>query len=185
MVGYVRDRHGRGLPRGARACRAASLVEAAAIGAMGFRRFIQKERERMTTKTALQPKQALEQLRPFLGASQRKAIREFCRGEEGEWYIRKVEELVRIIERMPLPYMTDGQGDDAVVHLHYFTAEWDFYILEKDARNDQMQAFGLVAGFETELGYINIAEITRAGAEIDLHWMPRTLGDVRAALAHR
>lgn len=127
---------------------------------------------------------ALTRLRPFVGAYQLRAIQGLCRGEEGEWYQQKVDGLAKTIDRIPLPYMSDGQGEDATVYLHYFTSAWDFYILEKDTGEVQEQAFGLVAGMETELGYISIDEITRAGAEIDLHWTPKPLREVRATLSH-
>ncbi|MHB1531426.1 hypothetical protein [Acidithiobacillus sp.] len=55
---------------------------------------------------------------------------------------------------MPKNYDTDGQGGDAVAFLHYFTGSWDWYITEKDVDSDdkgQIQAFGLVKGYETEL----------------------------------
>lgn len=38
-----------------------------------------------------------------------------------------------------------------------------------------LQAFGLVCGFETELGYVDIPELLETGVEFDLRWSPRPL----------
>ena len=122
---------------------------------------------------------AVRVLAPFIGKSQMRVMGDACRGEEGEWFREKLCELAGIIERMPSSYETDGQGDRAIVHLHYFTGGWDFYLIEKDANPEQHQAFGLVVGFEPELGYICLPEILQAGAELDLHWEPKTLAEVR------
>ena len=119
----------------------------------------------------------------FVGGSQKQVIRQNMRGEEGEWFCAKVVELSRVIESMPASYETDGQGDEAIVHLHYFTGGMDWYIVEKDAEDEQLQAFGLADLFRDggEVGYIDLTEITRCGAELDFHWTPKTLGEVRAA----
>ena len=39
----------------------------------------------------------------------------------------------------------------------------------------QLQTFGLVCGFETELGYVDILELLEARVEFDLRWTPRPL----------
>lgn len=131
---------------------------------------------------AMNVAEVLGRIRPFLGASQFEAIRRFCNGEEGEWYREAVARIDETIAKMPLPYTTDGQGEDAIVHLHYFCSGWDWFLTEKDSEPDQMQTFGLVAGLETELGYICIPEVTGVGAELDLHWTPKPLSEVRASL---
>ena len=67
----------------------------------------------------------------------------------------------------------------AVVHLHYFLGGSDWYITEKDVDGGVQQAFGYVVlnGDEdsSELGYLSIEEITRHGAELNLHFQPCTL----------
>ena len=57
---------------------------------------------------------------------------------------------------MPKSYETEGQGKEAIVTLHYFTGSWDWYITEKDKEEEQLQAFGLVSGFEKEYGYTSV-----------------------------
>jgi hypothetical protein len=89
---------------------------------------------------------------------------------------------------MPKSYETDGQGDKAIAHLHYFAGGSDFYITEKDKGDgrdevpgQQHQAFGLsdVFGDGGELGYVSIAELIQHKVELDLYWTPRTLAEIR------
>ncbi len=61
---------------------------------------------------------------------------------------------------------------------------WRWYITECDAETGL--CFGLVEGFEVELGYFNpteLAEVTVFGSvpavERDLYWKPQTLGEIR------
>ena len=127
----------------------------------------------------------MKALREFIGPAQMRVLAMNCRGEEGEWFRNRLAEIAELITKMPKTYETDGEGDKAVAHLHYFTSGWDFYITEKDTNPGQHQAFGLVAGFEIELGSISIPELLGCGAEIDLYWEPKTIGAVRAELANR
>ena len=61
---------------------------------------------------------------------------------------------------------------------------WRWYITEWDPETGL--CFGLVEGFETELGYFDLtelAEVTVFGkvpaVERDLYWAPQTLGEIR------
>ena len=61
---------------------------------------------------------------------------------------------------------------------------WRWYITEWDPETGT--CFGLVEGFETELGYFSLtelAEVTVFGSvpavERDLHWEPQTIGEIR------
>lgn len=130
----------------------------------------------------------LNELRHFIGASQGAAIGAALRGEEGQFFRDKLDEIAEIIRAMPATYEGDSAGMNAIVHLHYFKGGADWYITEKDmgASDDaipgeQHQAFGLadLFGDGGELGYISIAEIIEAGAELDLYWTPKSLADVR------
>lgn len=77
-------------------------------------------------------------------------------------------------------YQTDGQGDQAVVQLHYYTQGCDWDITERDMEAEQLQAFGAAdLGYGAELGYISIVEILECGAELDLHWTPKTLAAIK------
>ena len=76
--------------------------------------------------------------------------------------------------------------DSVIAHAKLFSpySNWTWYITEWDARTGE--CFGLVEGFETELGYFHLdelAEVTVFGSvpavERDLYWKPQTLGEIR------
>ena len=137
----------------------------------------------------MQSKKAAARVRPFLSARQWAAMSALCQGEEGEFFAQKFIDLAQQIDTMPKTYAQSGECDQAIVHLHYFLSGSDWYITEKDREGGVDQAFGYAClnGLEdfAEIGYISIAEITRHGAELDLHWTLRTLGDVKALRARR
>lgn len=61
---------------------------------------------------------------------------------------------------------------------------WTWYVTEWDPQTGL--CFGLVEGFEVELGYFSLdelAEVTVFGGvpavERDLYWQPRTIGEIR------
>jgi hypothetical protein len=122
----------------------------------------------------------IQKLTGFISFGQNCALFSGLQGEEGKYFDDKINEMVEIIEKMPKTYETDGQGGEAIVYLHYFVGGCDWYITEKDMEDDQVQAFGLAnLGYGGELGYINIQEITKAGAELDLHWTPKPLKEIK------
>ena len=128
---------------------------------------------------------AIQTLRGFIGPSQLEAVGHACYGEEKEWFFDKMVELAKIVENMPKTYEQDGLGSMAIVSLHYFIGGCDWYITEKDMETPdepgQHQAFGLADLFQDggELGYISIVELLANGAELDFHFKPRTLAEVR------
>ncbi len=125
-----------------------------------------------------------ELLRKFIGPSQLGAVSDaLVHGEESDYFMDKMEELTKLFRTMPKTYEQDGKGDDAVVYLHYFRGDMDWYITEKDMEAEQHQAFGLAdlgMGFP-ELGYINISELIDNNVELDLYWEPKTLREVKAS----
>ena len=124
---------------------------------------------------------AIKSLRHFIGNNQMVAMLECCAGDEKQFFIDKLVEVYEIVTSMPKTYETDGQGDKAVIHLHYFTPSADFYITERDCETEQLQAFGLadIFGDGGELGYISIVELLKCGAELDLHWTAKTMAQLR------
>lgn len=130
----------------------------------------------------------------YMPDAQRRTLLKLIDGEEGDYFVHTLEELADRIGKMPKPYETDGQCKDAVVHLHYFVGAVDAWITERDSfhssllRNDpecpQHQTFGLITltgdKGDAELGYISIKELIDNGVELDLHWEPKTLGEVMA-----
>lgn len=111
-----------------------------------------------------------------------------CRGEEGDFFRQMFIDMAHRIELMPKTYEQDGMGEQAVVHLHYFLGDSDWYILEKDMEGGVQQAFGyaVLHGDEqcAELGYISIAEITCHGGELNLYFQPCTLAEIKAKRKH-
>lgn len=121
----------------------------------------------------------IDTLRPFMSGAQLQIMRRNCRGEESEFFILKLREYAARVDAMPKPYEQDGKGDQAIVYLHYFKGNMDFWITERDSSDQQAQAFGLAdLGYGSELGYISIEEITSAGVELDLHWTPRPISQI-------
>ena len=119
---------------------------------------------------------------PFIGRAQMQALWDLCRqGEEKAFFRDLVMQWGRRVTAMPKTYEQDGKGALAVACLHYFLNGWDWYITEKDVSGGGVQAFGLTAGPEREMGYISLPEITGAGAELDLYWTPKTLAEIKEA----
>lgn len=126
--------------------------------------------------------QALKSIYHFLSADQIRTLRGLLKGEEAPWFRRMLWEYAGRIEAMPRPYGQDGKGDQAVVFLHYFKGGADWWITERDSSQEQLQAFGLAdLGHGAEMGYISIAEIISYGVELDLHFKPVTIADLKAA----
>ena len=98
-----------------------------------------------------------------------------------------IEAAATTIAAMPVSYEQDGKGEEATAFLHYFNAGSDWYISEKDADGGVDQAFGLaILNGDTdnaELGYISIRELVANGVELDLHFSPATLSELKAAKA--
>ena len=76
----------------------------------------------------------------------------------------------------------DGKGKNAIAYLHYFIGNCDWYVTEKDIEGGVLQAFGfhLLDGNldKGRFRYINISELLLVGAELDLHFTPKTLNEI-------
>ena len=131
--------------------------------------------------TKLQAATALHQMKGFMGRSQLATLDAGVWSEERQYFYDKLVEMANLITTMPVTYQTDGQGMDAIVQLHYFTAGADWYITERDCEDEQLQAFGKadIFGDGGELGYISIVELLEVGAELDLHWTQKTLAQIK------
>jgi hypothetical protein len=130
-------------------------------------------------------------LREFMGSRQRMAVGSLFRCEEKQFFFDKMCELAKTVTDMPKTYEQDGKGDEAVAHLHYFAGgSGNWWITEKDMGSEdepgQHQAFGLVdLGCGPELGYISIVELLAAGAELDFHFRPTTIGKLKEKIDAR
>lgn len=119
-------------------------------------------------------------LKGFIGQEQLTAISDIAKSTDRQAIFDLIGILAHRVERMPVTYGQDGLGDKAIAHLHYFQGGADFYITEKDVENEQLQAFGLVdLGRGPELGYISIVDLIKNNIEIDLHYEPQTLADIK------
>ncbi len=90
-------------------------------------------------------------------------------------------------EAIPALYANENVADDAVLapaKLFSPYTGWRWYITEWNGETGL--CFGLVEGFDTELGYFDLTELSEATVlgsvptvERDLYWEPKTLGDIR------
>ena len=86
-------------------------------------------------------------------------------------------------ERMPGLYKQEKLGPDALAYVKYFTPDssWTWYAIEFDGEDT---FFGLVEGFEKELGYFSLDELRTVKGpmglpiERDLYWEPKTLREI-------
>ena len=76
--------------------------------------------------------------------------------------------------------------DDVLAQAKLFSpyTGWRWYITERDSETGT--CFGLVEGFETELGFFYLTELAEAtvlrnvpAVERDLYWEPKTIGEIR------
>ena len=110
-------------------------------------------------------------------------VLELMKGEEGQYFMDVVARIATLWGRIPKTYETEGQGREALARLHWFTGGCDWWLVEKDSDpvgEGQIQAFGIAdlgQGFR-ELGYISLPEILEAGAELDFHFTPVTVGEI-------
>jgi len=89
-----------------------------------------------------------------------------------------------IRKKLPNLYEQDGKGGDAIVYVKLFAPDsnpWTWYITEFDGDDT---FFGLVHGFEKELGYFSLKELQSVKGplglpiERDLYWKPKTLKEI-------
>ena len=95
----------------------------------------------------------------------------------------------KIKKDMPDLYAQDGKGKGAIAYVHYFSPwnGWDWYGTEFDGADT---FFGLVKGFETELGYFSLKELAETtvtlngvsthAVERDILWEPRPLSEIES-----
>jgi len=115
-----------------------------------------------------------------------------------------------IKKRLPPLYSQEEKGEEAIAQLKFFdpTGSWTWYVTEGSPVDDEGMMigpgesegepadflfFGLVDGFEAEMGYFSLSELETAKEgltglkalpiERDLYWTPKTLREVRAQIA--
>lgn len=90
-------------------------------------------------------------------------------------------------KKLPALYTNEELGEAAIVQAKFFTPDsnWTWFATEFDG--DDL-FFGLVDGFDLELGYFSLSELESIQGplglkiERDLHWEPITLAEVRKRL---
>lgn len=96
-----------------------------------------------------------------------------------------VTNLNSIVASIPKTYETDNiKAADKIVHLHYFYGDMDWYVVEKDSEEQQLQAYGyVIMGGPGEWGYINIEELVSSGKiELDFHFEPKKFSEINAEM---
>jgi len=86
-------------------------------------------------------------------------------------------------EKLPELYSGEEKGLDTLAQVKFFTpdAQWTWYASEFDGEDI---FFGLVIGFEIELGYFSLKEMREVKGplglpiERDLYYNPKTLGEL-------
>jgi hypothetical protein len=129
-----------------------------------------------------------EKWMPF---AQRYVLKDLIKGEEGAWFVERLLAIKRRIEQMPKTHDTNGQ-EDPVAHLKYFGGPVTAYITEKDVGDDpeagwqpdaeQIQAYGRIGILPSypEMGYICLIELIEIGIELDLHFEPTPISQIKA-----
>ena len=98
-----------------------------------------------------------------------------------------------IRDRLPPLRATDGQGEDAIVQVKFFTptSNWTWFalegepVLDEDGNEIDFHFFGLVEGFESELGTFSLKELESVklplglGIERDMYFSPKPLREAR------
>lgn len=75
--------------------------------------------------------------------------------------------------------------EDPTVHVRYFSITgWEWYVIEMDA--ETTECFGLVKGFETEMGYFALTHLESVmkdgifvAVERDLYFQPKKLSEIQ------
>ena len=92
-----------------------------------------------------------------------------------------------IADTIPKLYAQEAKGEDAIVHAKFFDpcGSWSWFATEFDGEDT---FFGLVDGFELELGYFSLSELQsykgplHLGIERDLWFKPCTLKELKYQL---
>lgn len=133
--------------------------------------------------------QSYERLRLFMSWEQLSVVAECMRGEEKAYFFDKLNEVAKRVDDMPVTYEQDGKGEEAVAYLHYFIGDCHWYITEKDVDGEVDQAFGYAVLHGdllcAEYGYISIKELVQTGVELDFHFDPTPMHEIKNQLDRR
>jgi hypothetical protein len=106
---------------------------------------------------------------------------------DGGHFKNVLESLKTKIKNMPEVYDTWVLGDRARAILHYYNKNNHWYITEKDpgSKDDpvsgvQSQAYGFIVSENSfDWAWISIERLIKDGIELDLHFIPETISDIK------
>lgn len=110
------------------------------------------------------------------------------RGEESAAFQEIERRLIDNIQKCPTTYQQDGLGDNAIVFLHYFNSNNDYYIFETDVGckdnspnqfQSQMMALKKEGNNDFRYGYIGLSTLLRMGCELDFYFKPQKIADIK------
>jgi len=89
--------------------------------------------------------------------------------------------------KLPELYSQEEKGGDAIAIVKFFDpgSYWTWYATEFDGEDS---FFGLVDGFDKELGYFSLSELAKykgrfgLGIERDMYWHPKPLKEIAPEL---
>lgn len=98
-----------------------------------------------------------------------------------------------ITDKLPPLYSQESEADPMVVAKFFDPmGSWTWFVIEGEPQGDgDFLFFGLVDGFETELGYFALSELESVGKtrilgiERDIHFEPVCLSEVQSKLVRR
>lgn len=93
-------------------------------------------------------------------------------------YFDTLEDLGKVLQKVPKLYEQDGKGYDAIVYAHYFAGSTDIFVTEREG--DDLFGYTILNGdYEmSELGYQSLSEIKNIKFfQLDFFWEEKTLRD--------
>ena len=139
------------------------------------------------TELRLLATQAVATLRPFLSAQQWAGIAKAFRGSDAAHFMELAARIAARVRLMQKADDQEGQGAWATVQLRYFLSACDWYIVNLDPVAGVERAAGFVtregASLDADPVIISVAELVACGAQLDLYFPPRSVGQLRAERA--
>jgi ABC-type Zn uptake system ZnuABC Zn-binding protein ZnuA len=99
--------------------------------------------------------------------------------------------LTKEIEnKLPKLYSQEDKGMEAIAQVKFFSlgSDWRWFATEFDGEDT---FFGLVQGFENELGYFSLSELQSVkfmgipAIERDINWKPKPLKEIKQQLEEK
>jgi hypothetical protein len=113
-------------------------------------------------------------------------IEELEKREEEKEIKDKINKFEKIFNDMPIVNEQYGNKNNAVIYLHYFKnlpsslTIINWYIIEKDNKENQTEAFGMYNLEETfESGYISIKELIKDNIKLNFEWKFKIVNEIK------